>query len=415
MRPVWCWGPGRPPRGGRDERNPPPAKPRPYPPGAGRPYPPRGGERPGGGRGSSRREAGAGFSDMAGRALGYAGADFSSLGCFERSAGTIEARAARQQVQNLVFELARRDRAPPGHTSTRAVRSTRTDERRSETPEDLRALATHFHRPRQHPRTGRCLKKPPESTGGHHAIARSLHAVALSSAALGRSPRRSLSRAPASPPPRPRHAPTQARASHHARDFSFDLSTPRRRRRDDLRHRAPLPRGGRRHQGRDGHRLPWRPSVAPPQGYGLLQVHHPRWTSPRPQRAVNMGRKTWESIPAKFRPLPGPLNAALSKSGAPARRPASENAAPGNGDGQALRSPSRASSSATPSTPPSAPMATPEHASAAVERGFVVGGAQVYAEALSAAKLCQAVHLHRGDRTVRGAGVVRAATRSSPR
>ena len=51
---------------------------RPYPPGAGgRPYPPgAGGSAPGGARGSSRREAGAGFSDMAGRALGYVGAEF---------------------------------------------------------------------------------------------------------------------------------------------------------------------------------------------------------------------------------------------------------------------------------------------------------------------------------------------------
>lgn len=54
------------------------------------------------------------------------------------------------------------------------------------------------------------------------------------------------------------------------------------------------------------------------------------------QNAVIMGRKTWESIPSKFRPLPGRVNIVLSRS-----FQASENgglAAQNISQGQVLRS-----------------------------------------------------------------------------
>lgn len=40
-----------------------------------------------------------------------------------------------------------------------------------------------------------------------------------------------------------------------------------------------------------------------------------RTADPGKQNAVIMGRRTWESLPPKFRPLPGRLNVVLSRNG----------------------------------------------------------------------------------------------------
>ncbi len=76
-----------------------------------------------------------------------------------------------------------------------------------------------------------------------------------------------------------------------------------------------------------------------------------RTADPGKQNAVIMGRKTWESLPPKFRPLPGRLNVVLSRNGGGAadeNASASGNAAaslaggcPGPGNAMLMRRPNR--------------------------------------------------------------------------
>lgn len=88
-------------------------------------------------------------------------------------------------------------------------------------------------------------------------------------------------------------------------------------------------------------------------------------------RAVVMGRRTWESLPARFRPLPGRLNLVLS------RRPPHALALP----------PGVLAAS-------SLDQALAAARAAAAPRCFVIGGAQLYALAL-AHPACRRVHLTR--------------------
>ena len=113
-------------------------------------------------------------------------------------------------------------------------------------------------------------------------------------------------------------------------------------------------------------------------------------TKPMTQNAVIMGRKTWESIPEKFRPLPGRLNVVLSASGRVYEKSNKENGGPGEDDaeGGAKCLPegvlARASIEEALET-----LSTGEYKDI-IEKVFVIGGAKVYEEALktSSARRC---------------------------
>mmetsp|Transcript_40342 Transcript_40342/g.48896 ORF Transcript_40342/g.48896 Transcript_40342/m.48896 type:complete len:512 (+) Transcript_40342:107-1642(+) len=111
------------------------------------------------------------------------------------------------------------------------------------------------------------------------------------------------------------------------------------------------------------------------------------------QNAVVMGRKTWESIPEKFRPLPGRLNIILSRT-MQSTEEQNENKAPEQLDkgglvpeGVHVRS----------SLDDAMRMLTSEEYSQKVENVFVIGGAQIYHEAVQSEQ-CNAVYLTKIDR-----------------
>jgi len=100
-------------------------------------------------------------------------------------------------------------------------------------------------------------------------------------------------------------------------------------------------------------------------------LRHFRFLTRGPGRAVLMGRRTWESLPPRFRPLPGRLNVVLSRQAPQVLAlPPGVLSAPGLEDGLAAAR------------------------GAGAERLFVIGGAQVYAWAL-AHPGCRLVHLTR--------------------
>lgn len=82
--------------------------------------------------------------------------------------------------------------------------------------------------------------------------------------------------------------------------------------------------------------------------------------------AVIMGRKTWDSIPAKFRPLPDRLNIVLSRSAG------GENAPAGNGGG-----PKYPAGVVLCDSVPSA-----LQAASSCDKAFVIGGGEIYRQFL---------------------------------
>lgn len=91
------------------------------------------------------------------------------------------------------------------------------------------------------------------------------------------------------------------------------------------------------------------------------------------KNAVIMGRKTWESIPGQFRPLTGRLNVVLSRSGSFDIATA-ENVVMCGSLGSALEM-----------------LAAPPY-SMSIETVFVIGGGQIYREALCSPN-CDAIHI----------------------
>jgi len=88
---------------------------------------------------------------------------------------------------------------------------------------------------------------------------------------------------------------------------------------------------------------------------------------PSRKNAVIMGRKTWDSIPEKFRPLKGRVNIVLSRSHAPV---ASLSGASGSSDVAPVRLPSLAEALELSKTTND------------VGRLFIIGGAEIYKAAL---------------------------------
>ncbi|HEY9677885.1 MAG TPA: dihydrofolate reductase [Drouetiella sp.] len=115
--------------------------------------------------------------------------------------------------------------------------------------------------------------------------------------------------------------------------------------------------------------LPWRLPSDMKHFRELTAATHDR----SKQNAVLMGRNTWESIPTKFRPLPGRLNVVLTR----------------NAD-------YKIESEASVATSLEAAFAKLD--SESIEKCFIIGGAHLYEEAVHH-PLCDVLHLTQIDAT----------------
>ncbi|KAI6688277.1 hypothetical protein NL676_025105 [Syzygium grande] len=120
--------------------------------------------------------------------------------------------------------------------------------------------------------------------------------------------------------------------------------------------------------GKDG-KLPWKL----PSDLKFFKELTSATSDPRKKNAVLMGRKTWESIPLQFRPLPGRLNVVLTRSGRVETKLSEDVVLCG----------SRASALELLASSRYCP---------AIENVFVIGGGQLLREALNAPD-CVAIHI----------------------
>lgn len=110
--------------------------------------------------------------------------------------------------------------------------------------------------------------------------------------------------------------------------------------------------------------------------------------SPNTQNAVIMGRKTWESIPVKHRPLRGRLNIVLTRSSEVDQ----ENVNSLNVSNQTAKPDTHAGALTASSFRHAIEILSSTQLTKQVETVFVIGGGQIYREALSS-QLCSAIHL----------------------
>ncbi|OAQ89290.1 dihydrofolate reductase [Purpureocillium lilacinum] len=145
--------------------------------------------------------------------------------------------------------------------------------------------------------------------------------------------------------------------------------------------------------------MPWTGLRKEMQYFARVTTRLPPQAPAGAVNAVIMGRKTWDSIPPKFRPLKDRLNIVITRSAPPPSLPTSSSSAPSSlppsASAPSTTSAATAASSSTTSSPPplstSEPIRVPslEHAlqyaqahAALLGRVFVMGGAQIYDAAL---------------------------------
>ncbi|XP_041018940.1 putative bifunctional dihydrofolate reductase-thymidylate synthase isoform X2 [Juglans microcarpa x Juglans regia] len=120
--------------------------------------------------------------------------------------------------------------------------------------------------------------------------------------------------------------------------------------------------------GKDG-KLPWRL----PSDLNFFKELTTATSDPGKKNAVVMGRKTWESIPLEYRPLPGRLNVVLTRSGSTDIATAENVVICG-------------------SIPSALKLLAESTYSLSVERVFIIGGGQILREALNSSQ-CAAIHI----------------------